>query len=535
MRRSGHHESLRGGAGAYPIEMRDSHTGKKGAVCLVGAGPGDPGLITVKGLQRLEAADVVVYDRLVDQRLVDRARADAEVIDVGKVPGQDRNPQADINALLVERAKAGKQVVRLKGGDPFIFGRGGEEAETLVDQGIPFEVVPGVTSAIAAPAYAGIPLTHRGFASSLTIVTGSESPDKSDSAVAWDKLAQGGGTLVVLMGWDALTSIAATLVRAGRPAETPVALVQWGSQPFQRTVVGTLADIREKADDAGLAPPVVAVIGEVVQLRDRLRWFDNRPLFGKRVLVTRTRAQAGALSDLLYREGAEPLEAPTIHIEVLEDHSALDAALESLSEYDWVVFTSANTVQAVFDRLGQLGRDSRAFHSAQVASIGPETAARLQAHGIVADLVPKEFVSEAMVDALKHRGVAGAKVLFASSDIRRDAIPDGLATLGAHVTEVTVYRNVVPKDAGDRISEVLSRGIDVATFTSSSTARNLRALLDGNLDQLGEARIACIGPITAAAVRETGLEVHIVAREHTIAGLVDALKAYYTEEARSDG
>jgi uroporphyrinogen III methyltransferase/synthase len=517
------------------IYMREPETVKMGSVCLVGAGPGDPGLITMKGLQRLEAADVVVYDRLVDRRLVDRARADAEVINVGKLPGQRRNPQADINALLVERARAGKQVVRLKGGDPFIFGRGGEEAESLVDHGIPFEVVPGVTSAVAAPAYAGIPLTQRGVASSLTIVTGTESPDKPESAVAWDKLAQVDGTLVVLMGWDALASIAAALVRAGRSAETPVALVQWGSQPFQRTVVGTLADIKEKAGDAGVAPPVVAVIGNVVKLRDKLRWFDNRPLFGKRVLVTRTRAQASALSDLLYREGAEPLEAATIQIQGMVDYSELDAALGSLSEYDWVVFTSANTVQAVFDRLGHLGRDSRAFHSAQVASIGPGTAARLQEHGIVPDLVPTEFVSEAMVDALKHRGVAGARVLFASSDIRRDAIPDGLAGLGARVTEVTVYRNVVPKDAGARISEVLSQGIDVATFTSSSTVRNLAALIDGDLDRLGQARIACIGPITAAAVRETGLEVHMVAREHTIAGLVDALKAYYTREARSDG
>jgi uroporphyrinogen III methyltransferase/synthase len=515
--------------------MTDLHTNRPGTVYLVGAGPGDPGLITLKGLRRLEEADVVVYDRLVDERLLARAPKGAEMIDVGKVPGERRNPQADTNRLLVERAGEGKQVVRLKGGDPFIFGRGGEEAEALAEAGIPFEVVPGVTSAIAAPAYAGIPLTHRGFASSFTIVTGSESPDKGDSAIAWDVLAQAEGTLVVLMGWDSLDSIAATLINEGRPAQTPVALIQWGSEPYQRTVTGTLSDIVEKAGAAGLAPPVVAVIGEVVKLRERLRWFDNRPLFGKRVLVTRTRTQAGALSDLLSDKGAHPLEVPTIQIQELEDHTKLDAALGALQTYDWVVFTSANAARAVFDRLGELGRDARAFHSARVAAIGPETAAALRARGIDPDFVPEEFVSESMVDGLKRRGIAGARVLLPGADIRRDTIPRGLAALGATAHEVTAYRTVVPVDSGARISEVLLEGVDAVTFTSSSTVKNLDTLLHGDLSRLGEARIACIGPVTAAAAREKGLSVDIVAREYTVAGLVEALNAYFTEEAHSHG
>ena len=504
-------------------------------VYLVGAGPGDPGLITLKGLQCLEAADVVLYDRLVDERLVARARADAEVTEVGKVPGQEGNPQQAINALIIDRAKEGKQVARLKGGDPFVFGRGSEEAEALAKEGIPFQVVPGVTSAVAAPAYAGIPLTDRRFASSFTVVTGTESSDKDDSAVAWDKLAQAGGTLVVLMGWDALEGIAATLISEGRSGETPVALIQWGSEPYQRTVVGTLADIAGKAEESGLAPPVVAVIGDTVKLRERLQWFDNRPLFGKRVLVTRTRAQAGALSDLLSREGAFALEVPTVRIQALEDPSELDSALADLAGFDWVVFASANAVESVFQRLAELGQDSRAFHPVSVAAIGSETAARLKAHGITPDFVPEQFVSEGVVDGLRHRGIAGARVLYPCSDIRRETIREGLTALGARVEEVTAYTNVVPQDSRDLIRRVLSDGIDAATFTSSSTVINLAALLNGDISSLDQAIVACIGPVTEAAATEAGINVDIVAREHTVAGLVDALKDYYAEEEQSDG
>ena len=513
--------------------MADSPMNKPGTVYLVGAGPGDPGLITVRGMQCLQMADVVVYDRLVDERLLARAREDAELIDVGKTPSERRNPQADTNALLAARAREGKCVVRLKGGDPFVFGRGGEEAEALAEAGIPFEVVPGVTSAIAAPAYAGIPLTRREFASSLTIVTGSESPDKSDSAVDWDRLAQLGGTLVVLMGWENLASIAATLVRAGRPPDTPVALIEWGSEPYQQTLVGTLSDISRKAKRAGLAPPIVTVIGEVVRLREKLRWFDNRPLFGKRVLVTRTPSQAGALSDLLSREGARPLEVPTIDIQPLEDYGELDAAVMALPQYDWVVFTSVNPVEAIFERLASMGQDARAFYSTRAAAIGPATRDALQARGIIADFVPEQSVSESVAEGLKPRIAPGERVLLPRSNIGRESVQQVLEAHGATVDTVTAYNTVTPKDSGKRLAETLSGGIDIATFTSSSTVKNLASLLGGDLTRLEHVTIACIGPVTAAAAQEAGLKVAIVAREHTITGLVEAIKAQLIKEGPS--
>ena len=506
---------------------------RPGTVFLVGAGPGDPGLITVKGLRCVESADVVVYDRLVDRRLLDHAGPDAELIDVGKLPGEAGQRQDESNALLVERAKAGKRVVRLKGGDPFVFGRGGEEAELLHTKGVPFEVVPGVTSAIAAPAYAGIPLTSRGLASSFTVVTGSEDPHKGESSLDWKHLAQQEGTLVVLMGWENLTGIVETLVQQGRPPDYPVALVRWGTEPYQQTVVGTLLDIVDKATDAGLAPPVVAVFGEVVGLRERLRWFDNRPLFGKRVLVTRTRAQASALSEMLSQRGAQAIELPTIEIEPLDDYGELDEALRRLESYDWVFFTSVNAVQAVFGRIEALGLDARDFRTAKVGAIGVTTVASLRERGIVADFVPDAFVSESVIDGLKGQGFGGGRVLLPSADIAREKLSEGLSNLGATVHRVTAYRTVTPEDSGARLGDILSNGIDVATFTSSSTVTNLARLLEGKQEGLAGAAIACIGPITAATAREWGLKVDIVAREHTIAGLVDALEAHFTEEGPS--
>ena len=353
-----------------------------GVVYLVGAGPGDPGLITVRGLELLESADVVVHDRLVDHRLIRRARTDAEIVDVGKTPGGKGARQGDIHALLIERASEGRSVVRLKGGDPFVFGRGGEEAMALSGAGIPFEVVPGITSAIAAPAYAGIPVTHRGVASSVTFVTGSESRDKPGADVDWSALARTNGTLVVLMGWRSLESVVERLKSEGLPDDTPAALVEWGTGPRQRSVVGTLVDIIEKGRARGLGPPVVAVFGGVAALRKDIRWFDNRPLFGKRVLVTRSRAQAGALTRLLEGQGADVVEVPTIRIEPPEDYGELDEALRRLSAFDWVVFTSTNAVDAVFDRLGKSGLDSRALHGTRRGRHRPKhrpLAARQQA------------------------------------------------------------------------------------------------------------------------------------------------------------
>ena len=508
---------------------------KTGVVFLVGAGPGDPGLITVQGRHRIETANVVVYDRLVNRTLLDYADSDAELIDVGKVPGRGAEHQAEINSLLVERAKRGQRVVRLKGGDPFVFGRGGEEAEALQRQGVAFEVVPGVTSAIAAPAYAGIPVTHRGLASAFTVVTGSEAPGKAVSAVAWDKLAKTGGTLVVLMGRENLAGIVDALVQHGRPPDTPIAVVQWATEPHQRTVVGTLSDIVGLVSNADLTAPVVAVIGETVELREALQWFDNRPLFGKRVLVTRTRPQAGALSLLLLDRGAQPVELPTIEIRPLEDYSKMDGALGRLDDYQWVVFTSANAVQAVFDRLYALGMDSRAFGTAKVAAIGPATATSLRDRGIAADFVPVTFVSAAIADGLGRTGLDGSRILLPRADIAPDALSRILSTDGAVVDDVTSYRTVTPKASAGRARQVLADGVDIVTFTSSSTVRSLANLLGGDLDRLSGTTIACIGPVTAATARELGLGVEVEARVHTVAGLVDALEEYFTKEGSDDG
>ena len=507
---------------------------KPGLVYIVGAGPGDPGLITVKGLGCVESADVVLFDRLVDKRLLTHAGPEAEVIDVGKVPGEAAGRQAKINALLVGKAREGKRVVRLKGGDPFVFGRGGEEAEALHAEGIRFEVVPGVTSAIAAAAYGGIPVTHRGIASSVTIVTGSEEPDKPESGVDWGRLAEQQGTLVVLMGWENLANIMETLTRFGRAPDTPVALVQWGTEPYQRTVVGTLSNIVSVAEAAGLSPPVVIVIGGVVDLREKLRWFDNRPLFGKRVLVTRTRTQASELSDMLSQRGAQPIELPTIEVQALDDYGRLDAALSDLGAYDWVFFTSVNAVGVVFDRIEALGLDVRAFRDTRVGAIGQATAASLRKHGIVADFVPDPFVSKAMVDGLKQRGLRGERVLLPRADIAPDALSDGLTGLGAVVDEITAYRTVAPKNSVQLASSILAKGIDVATFTSSSTVRNLVEMLDGNLNGLSKATVACIGPVTAATAEQMGFRVGLVAGEHTISGLVDSLEEYFTKDGPSN-
>lgn len=499
----------------------------QGIVWLVGAGPGDPELATLKAKRLIEAADAVVYDRLVDGRLLGYARRDAELIDVGKIPGKRVNRQEDINRLLIRLAGEGKRVARLKGGDPFVFGRGGEEAESLAAEGLRFEVVPGVTSAIAAPAYAGIPLTHRRMASSFTVVTGSEDPDKPDSAVDWRALARAGGTIVVLMGQANLRAIADALTRHGRSAQTPVALVQWGSEPYQRTLTGALGDIADKAAEAGFGAPAVTVVGEVARLRETIRWYDNRPLFGKRVLVTRTRAQASALCDMLARRGAQPIELPTIQIEPLDDYAELDAALANIAAYDWGIFTSANGVDAVFGRLEALGLDARALHGVKAGAIGPATAAELRGRGIAADFVPQAFVAESVVEGMAAYDLAGKRALLPRADIARAALSEGLAALGMRVDDVTAYRTVTPPDSAGRARAVLQEGVDIATFTSSSTARNLCALLGGNIDALQDVTIACIGPITARAAVDMGLKVDIMASEYTIAGLVRAIESHF--------
>lgn len=506
----------------------------KGIVWLVGAGPGDPDLISVKGLRLIQSADIIVYDRLVNKRLLDHARQDAEMVDVGKIPGKRINRQEDINGLLIERGRAGKKVVRLKGGDPFVFGRGGEEAEALVEAGVSFEIVPGITSAIAAPSHAGIPLTHRRLASSFTVVTGSEDPTKPDTSVDWEVLAKSGDTIVVLMGQSNLRSVADALTKYGRHPETPVALVQWGTEPYQRTLVSTLSDVADRAAITGIGAPAVTVVGDVVRLRETIRWFDSRPLFGKRVLVTRTRTQASALSDTLTQRGAQPLELPTIEIRPMDDYAKLDAALKNAIVYDWMIFSSANAVDAVFDRLNALQLDSRVLHSLKVATIGPATRRRLLSHGIIADFMPASFVAEAAVSELGYLGMDGKRVLLPQAQIARDALRQGLVELGASVESIPVYRTVTPENTADRLRDILADGIDIATFTSSSTASNLVELLEGNTSALKNATIACIGPITAERAAELGLSADIVATEHTIAGLIEAVESHFKEAGHNE-
>ncbi len=501
----------------------------EGKVWLVGAGPGDPGLITVAGLQRLSEADVVVYDRLVSPKLLGHARTDAELIFAGKAVGDRALEQNEINALLVAKAKEGKSVVRLKGGDPFVFGRGGEEAEALVAAGVPFGVVPGVTSAIAAPAYAGIPLTHRDHASSFLVATGHENPAKPESAIEWQKLTTAADTLVFMMGTQNLPDIVGRLVIHGRPEDTPAAVVRWGTTPEQRTVVGTLVDIADKVKSAGLTPPAVLVVGDVVRLEERLRWYGLGPLFGKRVLVTRARHQASALVGSLAEEGAEVIELPAIEIQPTADKDEVERAISGLSlgEYAWVVFTSTNGVDLFFEHLHERGQDARVFHNVKVAAIGSATAEELDRRGIRADLVPAEYIAEELAAALTERVAAGQKVLLPRAQNARPELIEGLRAVGAQVDEVMLYVAATPREIDAEALARVKRGdVDVVTFASSSTVRNLVQLLDGNIVPLKHTVVACIGPITADTAREHGFRVDIVAEEHTVAGLVRSLQEW---------
>ena len=503
-----------------------------GKVYLVGAGPGDPGLLTRKGERVLGAADVVVYDRLLDPSLLELA-PNAETVFVGKERGRQALRQSEINDLLVAEGQAGKAVVRLKGGDPFVFGRGGEEAQALAAAGVPFEVVPGVTSAVAAAAYAGIPVTHRAVSTSVTIVTGSEDPTKGKTSTDWAALARTGGTLVALMGWATLPGIVQTLCENGMSADTPVALVQWGTWSRQRTITGELSNIIDRGQQAGIGAPVIVVIGEVARLRSEIGWFDRKPLWGKRILVTRSRTQASRLIELLTDLGAEPVELPSIEISPLDDYSDLDAALKQTAgmPHRWVIFTSVNAVDYVWQRLRALGMDARYFAGATIGSIGPATGQALRDRGIEPDFVPKRSVSEEVIAELSGRNWAGQSVLLPGSAIARDALASGLVGLGADVHRVPAYANTRPSGIEERARDTFQRGIDVVSFTSSSTVRNLLDILGDDRQVLDECLTACIGPITAATARELGLTVDIVATEHNVEGLADALVNHFTAAA----
>ena len=506
---------------------------KRGKVYLVGAGPGDPGLIKVKGLECLRKADVVIYDRLVDESLLGEVPTRSQKIYVGKGRGCHAMEQKEINLLLIDKAREGKTVVRLKGGDPFVLGRGGEEAEVLAANGIPFEVVPGISSAYAVPAYAGIPVTHRRLASSFTVVTGHEDPEKDESSIDWDRISTGSDTLVLLMGMGNLTHIIDKLVQNGRSSSTPTAIISQGTSAGQRTISGTLADIGARAQKEGFEPPAVIVVGEVVKLRDQIRWFDNLPLFGKRVLVTRAEHQIKELSRLLLRRGAMPLEMPVIKVSPPESWKELDQAMLDMKRYDWVFFTSVNAVEMLWKRLQEKKLDARQFGGTKIGAIGPATAKALESKGLRPDYVPKTYTSRGLVAGLKKGGVAGCRVLLPRADIAGSELNDGLIKLGAKVRQVTIYRTATIRNSNSRAKQMLLDGeIDVITFTSASTVKSLLTTMGRKWEVIKQARLACIGPSTAEALAERGLKADIVAREHTIDGLVDSIELYFQRKGK---
>jgi uroporphyrinogen III methyltransferase/synthase len=492
-------------------------------VYLVGAGPGDPGLLTVRGDEVLRQADVVVYDRLSVEALLDLAPAHAERISVGKAPRQVTMSQDDINALLVEKGRAGGTVVRLKGGDPFVFARGGEEAAALTAAGVPFEVVPGVTSAIAAPAYAGIPVTLRHSSTSFTVVTGHEDPSVGDEGtVDWEAVAKVGGTIVILMGVARIALIAERLMAAGRSPDTPAAAVRWGTRPEQHTVRATLGTIAAQP----LESPSVIVVGQVAGVD--LRWFEERPLLGRRVVVTRTRAQASALSAGLRAQGAEPIEVPVIEVvDPRDGGAARREAVGRLDTYAWVVVTSPNGAARLLAAVAATDGDARRFGRSKVAAIGPGTERALADGGIRADLVPERYVAESLLDALTAAAPVAGRLLLARAEVARDVLPDGLRAAGWDVDVVDAYRTV-PAAVSDAQRAAVA-GADIATFTSSSTVERF-------VESLGADAVppvvACIGPVTAATARRLGLTVDVEASEHTIDGLLGALCAWAAAHPR---
>ena len=503
-----------------------------GRVWLVGAGPGDPGLITVKGLRCIHEADVIVYDNLCNPSLLDDARADAEKVYVGKVAGCHAMKQDDINLLLCRKAQEGLRVCRLKGGDPFVFGRGGEEALCLNEHGVPFEVVPGVTSAVAVPAYAGIPVTHRNLSSSLRIITGHEDPTKMESSLDWREIAASSGTLVFLMGIRNVLSITENLIAGGRDPQTPAAIITNGTSPAQRTVTGTLESITRIAEEEGVVPPGLLVVGDVVSLRADLNWFETRPLFGRTIVVTRARAQASELVEMLEAQGAEVITAPAIRIESLGGTPEMRKAVRvAVAEADWIVFTSVNGVESFLEALALENLDVRSLAEVYVAAIGPATGALLRERGIRCDLLPEQFVAEALLDAFDKTETFKDQTFFLPrSEIARPELAEGLRKRGANVIEVTAYRTLPETTLPDGLYERLERGeVDLVTFSSSSTVTNfVNALPKDRRDTLVSCvRAASIGPVTSDALRKAGIQIVVTADESTIPALAKAIGDHF--------
>lgn len=496
----------------------------KGYVYLVGAGPGDPKLITIKGSECIAKADVLVYDRLASRRLLTLARPDCELIYVGKSPDRHTLKQDEINQVLVDKGLEGKIVTRLKGGDPFVFGRGGEEAEALLRAGIPFEVVPGITSAIAVPAYAGIPVTHRDLTSSFAVITGHEDPTKNETSIHWDHLAQSHGTLVFLMGMENLPLISQKLMENGKKPTTPVGIIQWGTRPEQRTLIGQLDTIAAEVKKQEFTNPSIIIVGEVVSLREKLQWFEKKPLFGKRIIVTRARHQASVLSQEIEALGGEAWEFPTIDIAPPSDNSNLINAINKLSQFNWLIFTSVNGVEEFFEELRLQERDVRDLIGLEIVAIGPATRAAIEKRGLRAAYVPEEYRAEKIVEGLSGRVSAGQKVLLARAEEARDILPESLKAMGLEVWDVPVYRTVLGDANRQELKSMLRNNeIHMVTFTSSSTVRNFVELLEGEISLLEGVSLFSIGPITSSTARKLGLTINKEAKEYTIQGLVEAL------------
>jgi uroporphyrinogen III methyltransferase / synthase len=493
---------------------------KSGTVYLIGAGPGDPGLIAQKALNILNNADCVIYDYLSNKAFVEKLSC--EKIYAGKKGSNHTLPQEEINKLIINKAKEGKTVVRLKGGDPFIFGRGGEEAEELLNAGVRFSIVPGISSFYSAPAYAGIPLTHRDYANSFEVITGHRREDSHEEEINLPEYSEQ-KTFVFLMGMKNLSHISSALIsEKGFPGSLPAAIVSWGTTPDQRAATGTLADIHEKAEKEGIAAPAIIIIGRVVLLRDKLRWFDNAPLFGKKIVVTRTRQQASVLSERLTALGAKVLEFPTIEIKSKSDQTELVNAINNIEQYHWIIFTSQNAVNIFFDTLKNNNKDARSLYKLKIAAIGPATSAELSKYFIKSDIIPWEYVAEEIINEMKKAGMKEKSVLLPCAAEARLTLKEGLEGLGAKVDRLHIYDTIIPENIPEHLVKEVQTA-DLITFTSSSTVKHFSRIVQNT-----EAGIACIGPVTANTAREFGYTPDIVASEYTINGLVEAIEKYYT-------
>jgi uroporphyrinogen III methyltransferase / synthase len=505
----------------------------KGHVVLVGAGPGDEGLLTLRGREWLEKADIIVYDHLVNGNMMRFADENTEIVYAGKKEGHATLAQEAINSLLIHHARLGKTVVRLKGGDPFIFGRGGEEALALKEAGIAFSIVPGVTSAVGVAAYAGIPLTHRDISSTVTIVTGSNEKNQKDAHIDWEKIASRSGTLVFLMGARKLPLISEKLMQFGKSPDTPIAVIQWGTTARQKTWTGTLKTIVDTAMQEKIAPPALTVIGEVVNLKPMIEWYESLPLFGKTIVVTRAENQSDAMIRRLQEQGAEPFSFPVIQTVPPENWEPLDQALTHLSEYHGLIFTSVNGVKFFMQRLRETEQDIRDLKGVKIFAIGPKTEKAVHALGMRVDVVPENFIAESLLENLGREDVTGKRFLIPRALVAREILPDQLRQMGALVDVVPAYQTVPPKRKNQHFTRRLKDGaISVVTFTSSSTVTNFLDQLDADLKPyLDAVTFACIGPITADTARARGLTIDIIPKQYTVDALVQAIVDYYADKS----